>query len=199
MEENSFFDLTAKQKEFFYKLKDMFGKKPLPSFEKISKVLGYKSKNSIKQYFSVLKEERLILCEENKFYINPEYFGAKFVLSKVKAGFASVMDDKIEKRISFDNILNLNSPSIFVFKVSGDSMCEVGILDGDYVVIKKTPEAKIGDIVLANIDNEFTLKTYKKDSKGYYLQPENKDYPIIRPKISLSIFGVATGIMRNFT
>ena len=96
-----------------------------------------------------------------------------------------------------DEILEINSPSTFVFKVSGDSMTDADILDGDYVVIKKTPEARINDIVLAVIDNEFTLKTYKKDSKGYYLKPENKAYPILRPKFSLSIFGVAIGITRR--
>ena len=77
-------------------------------------------------------------------------------------------------------------------------MCEIGIYDEDYVIIKKTPNANIGDVVLAIVDNEFTLKTYKKDNIGYYLQPQNKDYPIIRPKFSLSIFGVAIGITRRF-
>ena len=108
------------------------------------------------------------------------------------------MDDKIEKRISMDDILNINSPSTYVFKVSGDSMCEVGILDGDYVIIKKTPNANINDIVLAIVDNEFTLKTYKRDNLGAYLKPENSSYPIIRPINSLTIFGVAVGITRKF-
>ncbi|MBQ8634616.1 hypothetical protein IJ425_00500 [bacterium] len=124
--------------------------------------------------------------------------GAPLILSSVKAGFASIMDDKIEKRISMDELLEINSPSTFVFKVSGDSMCEIGIYEGDYVIIKKTPTANTGDIVLAIVDNEFTLKTYKKDSKGAYLKPENSSYPIIRPKYSLSIFGIAIGITRKF-
>ena len=76
-------------------------------------------------------------------------------------------------------------------------MVDIGILDGDFVIIKKTPEAKIGDIVLAVIDNEFTLKVYKKDSQGAYLEPQNKDYPILRPKFSLNIFGIALGITRK--
>ena len=190
-------NLTSKQRDFFNKLKEEFCQKPLPSFEKLKEIFGYKSKNSIKQYINTLKDNNLVFLENNKFYINPEYFGAKLVLSRVKAGFASVMEDKIEKRISFDNILNINSPSTFVFKVSGDSMCDIGIYDGDYVTVKKSPDAHIGDVILAIVDNEFTLKTYKKDSKGYYLQPENKNYPIIRPKISLTIFGIVTGIVRK--
>lgn len=124
--------------------------------------------------------------------------GAPLILTSVKAGFASIMDDKIEKRISMDEILEINSPSTFVFKVSGDSMCDIGIYEDDYVIIKKIPTANNNDIVLAIVDNEFTLKTYKKDKSGVYLKPENSNYPIIRPKYSLSIFGVAIGITRRF-
>ena len=129
---------------------------------------------------------------------NIKQTGAPLILTSVKAGFASIMDDKIEKRISMDELLEINSPSTFVFKVSGDSMCEIGIFEDDYVIIKKTPNANSGDIVLAIVDNEFTLKTYKKDETGVYLKPENSSYPIIRPKYSLSIFGVAIGITRRF-
>lgn len=189
--------LTAKQKEFFENLIGCCERRALPSYEKIKELLGYKSKNSIRQYLSILKQRDLIISIDDKLYINPEYFGAKLVSSYVRAGFASIMDDKIEKRISFDEILNVQASSTFVFKVSGDSMSDIGIYDGDYVVIKKTPEANIDDIVLAIVDNEFTLKTYKKDAKGAYLKPENKNYPIIRPRNSLSIFGVVLGIVRK--
>lgn len=191
-------NLTQKQKDFFENLKNHYGQNALSSYEKIKEIFGFKSKNSIKQYLEVFKKEDLIIQKEDKLYINPNQFGAPLVLTSVKAGFAAIMDDKIEKRISMDDVLEINLPSSFVFRVSGDSMCEIGILDGDYVIIKKTPEAKINDVVLAVVDNEFTLKTYKKDDKGYYLQPQNKDYPIIRPKYSLSIFGVAIGIARRF-
>ena len=190
-------NLTQKQKDFFENLKNQYYSRALPSYDNIKKTLNYKSKNSIRQYIEALKKENLIVEIENNLYINPFELGAKLVSSYVKAGFASIMDDKTEKRISMDELLNINSPSTFVFRVSGNSMCEVGILDGDYVIIKKTPEANFGDVVLAIVDDEFTLKTYKKDNKGVYLQPENKDYPIIRPKNSLSIFGVALGITRK--
>ena len=190
-------NLTQKQKDFFKNLKEKYQQRALPSYEKLKNELGYKSKNSIKQYIEVLKQENLIESADNKLYINKNQFGAYLASTSVKAGFASIMDDKIEKRISLDEILEINSPSTFVFKVSGDSMCEIGIFDGDYVIIKKTSEAKINDVVLAVVDGDFTLKTYKKDSMGYYLKPENSSYPIIRPKESLTIFGVALGITRK--
>ena len=167
--------------------------------------------NHIKNVLRKKIGDELIICDKDKsqdysctiqkindnLYINPDFFKAKLVLSRVKAGFAGIMDDKIEKRISFDEILKINEPSTFVFKVSGDSMCDIGIFDNDYVIIKKQQNAKEGDIVLAIVDNEFTLKTLKKDEKGMYLKPENKNYPPIRPKFSLTIFGIAIGITRK--
>ena len=193
LEEN----LTKKQLDFFKTLKETYQSQALPSYEKIKQDLNYKSKNSIKQYLEILKEKNFIQKINNNLYINSDFFKAKLVLSRVKAGFAGIMDDKIEKRISFDEILKINEPSTFVFKVSGDSMCDIGIFDNDYVIIKKQQNAKEGDIVLAIVDNEFTLKTLKKDEKGMYLKPENKNYPPIRPKFSLTIFGIAIGITRK--
>ncbi|MBR2069627.1 MAG: repressor LexA [Candidatus Gastranaerophilales bacterium] len=190
-------NLTLKQQQFFENLKSIYANRALPSYNKIADLLGYKSKNSVKQYIEILKREGLIETIDNFLYIKSEKIGANLVSGYVRAGFAGIMDDKIEKRISLDKLLDINSPSTFVFKVSGDSMTDIGILDGDYVVIKKTSEANIGDIVLAIIDNEFTLKVYKKDSKGAYLEPQNPDYPILRPKFSLNIFGVALGITRK--
>jgi len=190
-------NLTLKQKDFFEKLKEAYSSYALPSFETIKKDFNYKSKNSIAQFIHSLKEKGYIVEKDSRNYINQNKLGANFLNSKVRAGFASVMDDAIDKLISFDEILNINSPSTFVFKVSGDSMVELGIFEGDFVTIKKTSDAKDGDVVLANIDGGFTLKTYKKSPKGVYLQPANINYPNIYPQHSLSIFGIATGIVRR--
>lgn len=194
--------LSEKQKTFFENLKKSYGKEPLPSFENIAKDFGFKHKNSVWQYFKKLKEQDLIKEKNGKFFINPECFGAILFTSAVRAGFATVAEDSIERRISLDENFNLDNPSVFVFTVSGDSMVNAGIFDGDKVIVKKTNTAKDGDIVLAFIDNGYTLKTYrqKRTSEGVkiWLQPENPDYPIIEPKEVLTIFGVATGIARKF-
>lgn len=194
--------LSEKQKTFFENLKKSYGKEPLPSFENIAKDFGFKHKNSVWQYFKKLKEQDLIKEKNGKFFINPECFGAILFTSAVRAGFATVAEDSIERRISLDENFNLNNPSVFVFTVSGDSMVNAGIFDGDKVIVKKTNTAKDGDIVLAFIDNGYTLKTYrqKRTNEGVkiWLQPENPDYPIIEPKEVLTIFGVATGIARKF-
>ena len=190
--------LTEKQKIFFEKLKESYGKEALPSFDIIAKDFGFKHKNSVWQYFNKLKEEELIYERNNRFYINKDLFGAVLFSSVVKAGFASVADDSVEKRLSLDESFNINSPSTFFFTVSGDSMIELGIYEGDKVIVQKTNTAKDGDIVIAYIDGGYTLKTYRNKQGKVWLEPANSNYPNLYPKEQLIIFGVAQGIVRKF-
>ncbi len=189
--------LTEKQKIFFEKLKELYGKEVLPSFETIASEFGFKHKNSVWQYFNKLKEENLIQEQNNRFYINRELFGAVLFTSSVKAGFASVADDYIEKRVSLDESFEIDNPSTFLFTVSGDSMIDLGIFEGDKVIVKKTAAVKNGDIVVAFIDGGYTLKTYRNKQGKVWLEPANKNYPNLYPKEQLVIFGIAQGIVRK--
>lgn len=189
--------LTEKQKTFFEKLKDLYGKEALPSFDVIAKDFGFKHKNSVWQYFNKLREEDLIHEHNNRFYINKELFGAVLFSSVVKAGFASVADDYVEKRVSLDESFDINNPSTFLFTVSGDSMIDLGIYDGDKVIVRKTNTARDGEIVIAYIDDGYTLKTYRNKSGEIWLEPANSNYPNLYPKEKLIIFGVAQGIVRK--
>ncbi len=189
--------LTKKQQEFFEKLKSKYGKEILPSFEFIAEEFGFKHKNSVWQYFNKLKEENLIIEDNKRFRINKKFFGAKLMLSHVRAGFASSGEDYVEKRVSLDEQFNIDNPSTFLFTVVGDSMIELGIFEGDVVVVKKTFECKNGDIVLAYIDDGYTLKTYRNKNGNIWLEPANKNYPNLYPKEKLEIFGVVKGIIRK--
>lgn len=189
--------LTEKQKTFFEKLKELYGQDMLPSFEIIAQEFGFKHKNSVWQYFNKLKEEDLIQEKNNRFYINKNLFGAVLFSSSVKAGFASVADDYIEKRISLDESFDINNPSTFLFTVSGDSMIDLGIFEGDKVIVQKTTSANNGDIVVAYIDGGYTLKTFRKKGGEVWLEPANKNYPNLYPKEQLTIFGIAQGIVRK--
>ena len=189
--------LTEKQKIFFEKLKELYGQDVLPSFDIIAKEFGFKHKNSVWQYFNKLKEENLIEERNNHFYINKELFGAILFSSVVKAGFASVAEDYIEKRVSLDDSFDINSPSTFLFTVSGDSMIDLGIFEGDTVIVRKTNSARDGEVVIAYIDGGYTLKTYRNKQGKVWLQPANQNYPDLYPKEQLVIFGVAQGIVRK--
>lgn len=190
-------NLTSKQQVFFEKLKELYLNEPLPSFEVIAKEFNFKHKNSIWQYFNKLKDANLILEKNKRFFINPKFFGAPMFTSSVRAGFASAIEDNIERRVSLDDEYEINNPSTFLFKVSGDSMVDLGIFHDDTVIIKKCETPTSGQVVLACIDGEFTLKTYRKKNGEVFLEPANSNYPIIKPKNSMTIFGVATGVARK--
>jgi len=76
-------------------------------------------------------------------------------------------------------------------------MIDAGILDGDLVVVEKVPAAKRGDVVVAIVDNQFTLKRLDLERGSFVLKPENKAYPVIRPEGALEIFGVMVGLVRK--
>ena len=76
-------------------------------------------------------------------------------------------------------------------------MIDAGIHEGDIAVVEKKPAANIGDIVVAIVDNEFTLKFLEREKGGFILRPANPAYPVIRPKGQLEIFGVMVGLVRK--
>lgn len=87
----------------------------------------------------------------------------------------------------------------FLLRVRGDSMCEAGIYEGDIVIVNSKMEARPGDIVVALVDSQNTVKRYMKDENGRaYLKPENKVYQAIYPEANLQIQGVVTGLMRSY-
>lgn len=120
--------------------------------------------------------------------------------SKVAAGFPSPADDHVEKRLNPSDYLIDNDSSTFFVKVKGESMIDAGIFDGDILVIDRSRTASIGDIVLAVLDGEFTVKTLGKSKTGPRLIPANKNFPVIEIKEGqlFEVWGVVTGSMRKF-
>lgn len=90
--------------------------------------------------------------------------------------------------------------NLFGLQASGDSMIDAGIFDGDWLVISKQPEAESGDVVVARIGGEVTVKRLMKDRLGWYLKPENNAYHILRPNQEkpLEIVGKVMALQRVF-
>ena len=76
-------------------------------------------------------------------------------------------------------------------------MIDAGILEGDLVVVEQQHAANVGDIVIAIVDDEFTIKYLERERGAFVLKPANKAYPTIRPKGKLEIFGVMVGLVRR--
>ncbi len=124
-------------------------------------------------------------------------------LNKVAAGFPSPADDYVEKSLDISEFLIDHAASTFFVTSKGDSMIDVGLLPGDKVVVDRSKTPRLGDIVLAVVDREFTIKIYDHGANNMpRLMPANSSgayRPIyIRPDMQFEIFGVVIGSFRRF-
>ena len=110
----------------------------------------------------------------------------------VSAGFPSPADDYTEENIDLNEHLISNPFSTFFLRVKGESMINAGIKDKDLIIVDKSLIAKPGDIVIAMIDGEFTIKRLSIKNDELYLKAENNNYPDFRFKnhIDVQIWGV---------
>lgn len=120
---------------------------------------------------------------------------------KVPAGFPSPAADHTQKRIDLNDHLIRNKDATFLFRVSGDSMIGAGIYEGDTLVVDRSIDPKHNSIVVAVLDNDFTVKRLYKRGGTFKLVAENPIYPprIIKPEEELTIWGVVTFNLHKLT
>ncbi|MDO7211047.1 LexA family protein [Acinetobacter nosocomialis] len=121
-----------------------------------------------------------------------------YALEKISAGFPSPAQDYIDKVLDMNEHLIKNETSTFIVKVASLSMLNAGIDIDDELIVDRSLDAKHGDIVIALIDNEFTVKRLMIDEKGQWLKAENPDYKDIYlvDGQELIIWGVVTHIIK---
>ena len=124
-----------------------------------------------------------------------------YIISKVSAGFPSPADDYLENNLNLDKLLIKNRPSTFLIRAGGDSMINIGIYDGDILIVDRSLDAKSKDIVIASIFGELTVKKLLLDINGNpQLKSENELYSNIeiKNKEDLIIWGVVTSVIHQF-
>lgn len=172
--------------------------KILPSYSGMGLLLGLRSKNSISKLVFRLKQQGFLSnTPEGKLFPTRAFF-ARNLVGSAPAGFPSPVEEAQEDGISIDDFL-VNHPSKTVLvQVHGDSMLGAGIHDGDYVVVQRQDNAQKNQIIVAIIDDEFTIKYFDCDELGYFLRPDNPHYPILRPQETLTVFGLVIGQFRKY-
>jgi repressor LexA len=170
----------------------------MPSFSEIGEIVGLKSKNAVSKLIHKL-EQMKVLERDEKGRLTPG--SIKFpvrVLGTVEAGFPSPAEEELADTLSLDELLIQNHEATFLLRVSGDSMSEAGILPGDMVIVNKGTNPKSGDIVIAEVDGEWTMKYLRKRGDSVTLIPANPNYKPIKPKNELKIAGVVTAVVRKY-
>jgi SOS regulatory protein LexA len=119
------------------------------------------------------------------------------LLGSVTAGFPSPAEESLLDTITLEEFLVSRPDATFMLRVDGDSMIDAGILPGDIVLVERGRQAHNGDIVIACVDGEWTMKYYFKTGRAVRLEPANSCYEIIRPRHSLSVEGVVCSVVRK--
>jgi len=182
------------------RLQDYYARhRVLPSYARIGALVGLSSKASVADLVVRLKAEGFVESTPDRRLKPGRRFFERAVAESVQAGLPMPASDIIApESITIDERLIPNPSKTVLIKVKGDSMIDAGIHEGDLVVVEKRGSADFGDIVVAIIDNEFTLKRLHKERGRVVLKPENKAYPVIRPRGELEIFGVVVGQFRTY-
>ena len=183
-----------------------------PTIREIMQVFDINSTNGVRTTLAALEKKghirrhaRLSRGIELVDYVEPETLSADMrevpLIGRVAAGAPILATQNIESTLNIDKSLVPASGALFALRVHGESMRNAGILDGDVVLARQQENAERGDIVVALIGEEATVKRYAPDSDGIRLLPENDAFKpiVVSPETDdFSIAGKVVGLMRRF-
>jgi len=165
--------------------------------------LNLQNRQQSNQALNQFAKNQANINEDFKWYL-PNESGEKVALPlyshKVVAGFPSPAEDYVEDRLDLNEKLIHNKEATFLLSVQGDSMKDVGILDGDILVVDRSIKPQDGKIVIAALDGELTVKRLSMKSTGTWLVPENENYPpiLVKETSDIVIWGVVTATISQF-
>lgn len=179
-----------------------------PSVREVCSALSIKSTATVYYYFEKLEELGYIRKSRNKFraleIVNKDDISSSKdvnlveipLIGKISAGIPITAIENYEDTYKFPEGIFKGS-SLFMLNVSGDSMLNAGINDKDLIVVKSQPTAENGEIVVAFIDGESTVKRFYKKENKFVLHPENELYEDIILD-NVEILGVVVGLIRKY-
>lgn len=173
-------------------------KKRLPSYREMMGLFDYSSVNSAWKLAQQLIEAGLIDKDEKGKLIPKNLNHQLKFLGSIEAGFPTLAEQEMIVTISLDQYLLTHPEQNYMLKVTGLSMIEAGIAPDDLVIVDREKEPKNGDIVVAEVDGNWTMKYWQKKGNKITLLPANKDYPPIEPEKTLQLGGVVTSVIKKF-
>jgi repressor LexA len=170
-----------------------------PSMAKQCEVVGMSSTASVFDLVTRLREAGYVQRVEGRIAPTRRFF-ARPLLGTVRAGLPQPRQEEDDFEVlTIDDYLVPDPNRTFLAKVKGDSMRDASLLDGDMVVVQKNCPTKVGDIVVAVVDGQVTVKYLRQQSDGrFYLQPANSAFADILPEGELEILGVVVGQFRSY-
>ncbi len=209
--------LTERQNEILNFIKDYLRENEFPpTLREIGSKFQISSTFGVKRHLDALEKKGYVVIERNasrgiRIVHNDEYFdgdtsrrvGDEFfnkipIVGRVAAGSPILAMENIEGSIIIDPTFIKKAEDAFALRVQGDSMINVGIFEGDLVIVSPDNKGKRGDVIVAMLDDEVTVKTLNVKKNKIVLSPENDNYnPItIEDKNSFTIIGKVKGVVR---
>jgi len=170
----------------------------VPGYQEIMKLTGFKSKNAVFKLIQKLVEDGVFAKDSRGKLIPRKLQSGVRLLGLVEAGFPSAAEEELLDVMDFDEYLVPNKEASYILKVKGDSMIDAGIQPGDMVIVERKASYKPGQIVVAMIDEEYTMKYLRKRGSEFYLEPANKKYKPIYPHESFRIEAVVVAVVRKY-
>ena len=189
-----------RDREFLEKLQDYYAEhRVIPSYSVLAGLWGVSAKSWVSECVKRFEEAGFLDWTPDK-QLKPgrRFFERRVADAPVQAGQPhAAAAEGYDLVSSIDEMLVREPSRTELIRVKGDSMVEAGIHEGDYIVVEKGKHANPGEVVVAIVDNEFTVKYLDRERNEFVLKPANKAYPVIRPRGHLEIYGVVSGLVRK--
>lgn len=171
----------------------------MPTYDEMVHLFKVKSKGSLHRYMEKFLADGVVEKNSTGKLVPTEKLYGLRVLGTVQAGFPTTAEeDASANTVSLDRWLIEHPQASYLLTVSGDSMIDAGIMEGDMVIVDRTRSPKTGDIVVAEVDHDWTMKYYIKRGAQIILRPANRQYPDIHPREELKIAGVVSSVIRKY-
>jgi repressor LexA len=172
--------------------------KRMPTYSEMMRLFGFKSKNAVYRLVEKLMDAGLVAKDQLGRLLPTDSLTEVPLLGLVKAGFPAEASELVETTMNIDTFLIQKKESTYILEVDGDSMIDAHIADGDMVIAERTNTARDGQIVIAEVDGEFTMKFFRKEGNKVWLEPANKNFKPIYPTTDLQIRAVVKGVIRKY-
>ncbi|MDE2399449.1 MAG: transcriptional repressor LexA [Patescibacteria group bacterium] len=176
--------------------------KRMPTYSEMMKLFGFKSKNAVFKVVEKLMEAGLVAKDHLGRLIPSESFAENLnsiqMAGLVTAGLPATVEEEQVDTVNLDDMLVKNKSLTYMLEVDGDSMIDAHIEKGDMVLVERANIARDMQIVIAEVDGEFTMKYFRKSGNKVWLEPANKKYKPIYPEHSLNINAVVKAVIRKY-
>ncbi|HOO36140.1 MAG TPA: transcriptional repressor LexA [Smithella sp.] len=170
----------------------------MPSYSEMAEIIGVRSKSVVHFWVAKLLDAGILQKDSKGFLSLTRNPRALKLAGEVCAGLPVSAEQEIRDMVSFDDYLVKNPQNSFLLSVTGDSMIDAGIMEKDMVIVESNREPKNGDIVLAEVDGNWTMKYFFKNGQTVTLEAANSKYATIIPRNDLRIAGVITAVVRKY-